>query len=142
MHNRRNVFCQSTNKLGLKAPLTTAQGPLPPKMVTEDRSQPCPHRSTQQGPCWSCWLHDGCYSTRTAQNNHLFLIEPTLPIPEIPWREQAHQGGMCAMRRHIPTETQSPGPGADSSSQTESLRCDTIRKQAGGLREHSCWTTI
>lgn len=35
MHNRRNVFRQSTNKLGMKVPLTTAQGPLPPKMVTE-----------------------------------------------------------------------------------------------------------
>ena len=67
------------------------------------------HRNTQQGLCWSCWLHDGCYSTRTAQNNHFILTEPTLPIPEIPWREQAHQGGMCAVRKHVPTETQSPG---------------------------------
>ena len=35
MYNRRNIFCQSTNKLGMKVSLTTALEPLPPNMVTE-----------------------------------------------------------------------------------------------------------
>ena len=49
---------------------------------------------------------------------------------------------VCYEKTHTHRNTVPRGPGADSNSQIESLRCDTIRKQAGGLREHSCWTTI